>query len=123
MTKTGNIATIFISAVCLALWIATTAYYASWDTKETHWDLMSWSCKHHTPDASYNHVNYGEICIEMVSAPFTPTLKKATDKVRLQRFAFWAAVALAALEGINLLLFVVWYIKTRRAQKYARLSG
>ncbi|KAF2448106.1 hypothetical protein P171DRAFT_428229 [Karstenula rhodostoma CBS 690.94] len=104
MTKTGNIATITISAVCLALWIATTAYYASWDTEETHWDLMSWSCKHRAPDASYNHVNYGEICIEM-------------------RFAFWAAVGLAGLEFVNLMLFVVWYVKTRRARKYARLSG
>ncbi|KAF1968470.1 hypothetical protein BU23DRAFT_480106 [Bimuria novae-zelandiae CBS 107.79] len=104
MTKTGNIATIIISTVCLALWVATTAYYASWDTKETHWDLMSWACKHAKAEARYNHVNYGEVCTEM-------------------RFAFWAAVALAALEFVNLLLFVVWYFKTRTARKYAKLSG
>lgn len=67
MTKTGNVATIVISVICLALWVATTVYYVSWDTKETHWDLMSWSCKHAKAEASYNHVNYGEICTEMVS--------------------------------------------------------
>ena len=67
MTKTGNLATIVISVICLALWVATTVYYVSWDTKETHWDLMSWSCKHAKAEASYNHVNYGEICTEMVS--------------------------------------------------------
>ncbi|KAJ4293994.1 hypothetical protein N0V90_007683 [Kalmusia sp. IMI 367209] len=104
MTKTGNIATIFISIVCLALWAAVTAYYASWDTKETHWDLMSWSCKHREAQPNYNHVNYGEICTEM-------------------RFAFWAAVSLGVLELINLLLFTVWLFKTRSARKYAKLSG
>ena len=67
MTKTGNIATIFISFICLILWVATTAYYASFDTKKTNWDLMSWTCTHKEANASYNHVNYGEICIEMVS--------------------------------------------------------
>jgi hypothetical protein len=66
MTNTGNNATIFISSFCLSLWVTTTAYYASWDTKETHWDLMSWACKHRKADPSYNHVNYGEICTEMV---------------------------------------------------------
>jgi hypothetical protein len=70
MTNTGNNATIFISSFCLTLWIITTAYYASWDTKETNWDLMSWACKHGKADPSYNHVNYGEVCIEMVRRPF-----------------------------------------------------
>lgn len=40
MTKVGNISTIVVSSVCLALWIAVTAYYGTWDTSETNWDLL-----------------------------------------------------------------------------------
>ena len=40
MTKIGNISTIVVSSVCLALWIAVTVYYGTWDTSETNWDLL-----------------------------------------------------------------------------------
>jgi hypothetical protein len=40
MTKVGNISTIVVSSICLVLWVAVTAYYASWDTTETNWDLL-----------------------------------------------------------------------------------
>lgn len=40
MTKTGNITTVIISAMCLVLWVIVTAYYGSWDTKDTNWDLL-----------------------------------------------------------------------------------
>lgn len=41
MTRTGNTTTLLISTICLALWTTVTVYYASWDTKETNWDLLS----------------------------------------------------------------------------------
>jgi hypothetical protein len=40
MTKVGNISTMVVSAICLALWVAVTAYYGTWDTSETSWDLL-----------------------------------------------------------------------------------
>lgn len=40
MTKVGNTTTMVISAMCLALWVAVTAYYGTWDTSETSWDLL-----------------------------------------------------------------------------------
>lgn len=40
MTKIGNISTIVVSSVCLALWITVTVYYGTWDTSETNWDLL-----------------------------------------------------------------------------------
>jgi hypothetical protein len=67
MTKTGNLTTVVVSVVGLVLWIAVTAYYASWDTKQTGWDLMSWACTHSAPSYSYTGINFGDICGEMVS--------------------------------------------------------
>jgi uncharacterized membrane protein len=67
MTKTGNVTTVVVSVVGLVLWIAVTAYYASWDTKQTGWDLMSWACTHSAPSYSYTGINFGGICGEMVS--------------------------------------------------------
>lgn len=67
MTKTGNISTVIISFICLALWFAVTAYYASWDTKDTNWDLLSWSCKHSDKKYNYTNIDFGETCTEMVS--------------------------------------------------------
>jgi hypothetical protein len=40
LTKVGNISTMVVSAICLALWVAVTAYYGTWDTSETSWDLL-----------------------------------------------------------------------------------
>jgi hypothetical protein len=40
MTKVGNISTMAVSAICLVLWVAVTAYYGTWDTSETNWDLL-----------------------------------------------------------------------------------
>jgi hypothetical protein len=40
MTKTGNITTVVVSSICLVLWVSVTAYYESWDTKKTGWDLL-----------------------------------------------------------------------------------
>jgi hypothetical protein len=40
MTKIGNISTIVVSSICLALWIAVTVYFGTWDTSETNWDLL-----------------------------------------------------------------------------------
>jgi hypothetical protein len=40
MTKTGNIATVAVSVICLVLWISVISYYKSWDNKKTNWDLM-----------------------------------------------------------------------------------
>ena len=44
MTKVGNISTMVVSAICLALWVAVTAYYGTWDTSETNWDLLLVEC-------------------------------------------------------------------------------
>lgn len=35
-----NISTMVVSALCLVLWVAVTAYYGTWDTSETNWDLL-----------------------------------------------------------------------------------
>jgi len=67
MTKTGNITTMVVSSICLALWIAVAAYYASWDTKETNWDLMSWACTHNKSGYHYTTINFGQTCGKMVS--------------------------------------------------------
>lgn len=40
MTKTGNIVTVIVSSICLVLWVSVTAWYESWDTSETNWDLL-----------------------------------------------------------------------------------
>jgi hypothetical protein len=72
MTKTGNITTVVVSLVCLVLWIAVTAYYASWDTKETNWDLMSWACTHARPEYHYTNINFGQTCLRMVSCHSSP---------------------------------------------------
>ncbi|KAF2686335.1 hypothetical protein K458DRAFT_299167 [Lentithecium fluviatile CBS 122367] len=102
MTRTGNITTVLISTTCLALWIAVTVYYASWDTKETNWDLLSFACTHSTKEYHYVNVNFQETCTEM-------------------RFAIWAAVGLAILEAVNLLVFVVWLVRSKRAQGVVRV--
>ncbi|KAF2024001.1 hypothetical protein EK21DRAFT_118199 [Setomelanomma holmii] len=65
MTKTGNVTTMIVSAVCLVVWVVVTAYYGSWDTKKTNWDLLSWTCKHQDPAYDYKNIDFGEICIEM----------------------------------------------------------
>lgn len=74
MTKTGNAMTIIVSITGLALWIAVAAYYASWDTKETNWDLMSWACTHSSPENHYTSINFGITCKKMVSNPLPPYL-------------------------------------------------
>jgi hypothetical protein len=70
MTRAGNILTLIISSLSLALWITVTAYFGAWDTKETHFDLLSWTCKHANPDYEYNNIDFGETCAEMVSQVF-----------------------------------------------------
>jgi hypothetical protein len=40
ITKTGNVTTIAISSICLVVWVAVTAFYESWDTTKTNWDLL-----------------------------------------------------------------------------------
>jgi hypothetical protein len=40
MTKTGNVTTIIVTFACLVIWVVVTAYYGSWDTEKTNWDLM-----------------------------------------------------------------------------------
>lgn len=40
MTKIGNISTIVVSSICLIIWVAVTAYYGTWDTSESNWDLL-----------------------------------------------------------------------------------
>ncbi|OAL01794.1 hypothetical protein IQ06DRAFT_272680 [Phaeosphaeriaceae sp. SRC1lsM3a] len=104
MTKTGNITTIIISVICLVVWIAVTAYYGSWDTQKTNWDLLSWSCTHQDPRYDYQNIDFSEMCTEM-------------------RFAFWAGVGLAGMEAGNLLVFVIWWFKTRRSHGYKNLQG
>lgn len=41
MTHVGNVTTIVVSSACLVIWIGVTAYYGSWDSKNTNWDIMS----------------------------------------------------------------------------------
>jgi hypothetical protein len=43
--------------------------------------------------------------------------------MKLQHFAFWAGVGLAGMEALNLLVFVVWWWKTRRSHGYKNLQG
>ncbi|KAF3034916.1 hypothetical protein E8E12_005984 [Didymella heteroderae] len=100
MTKVGNISTMVASAICLALWVAVTAYYGTWDTSETSWDLLSWTCTHR--NHGYKDVKFGETCTEM-------------------RFAFWAGVGLAGLEAVNFVIFVIWWLKTRRTRGYSKV--
>jgi len=40
MTKIGNVTTIVVSSICLIVWVIVTAYYGSWDTNKTNWDLL-----------------------------------------------------------------------------------
>jgi hypothetical protein len=40
MTKTGNLTTTIVSGICLVVWVVVAAYYGSWDTKRTNWDLL-----------------------------------------------------------------------------------
>ncbi|KAH7355929.1 hypothetical protein BKA66DRAFT_429211 [Pyrenochaeta sp. MPI-SDFR-AT-0127] len=103
MTTTGNITTIVISSVCLVVWIAVTAYYETWDSSETNWDLLSWTCTHQDPSYDYQSIDFSVFCTKM-------------------RFAFWAGVGLAGLEASNLLIFVVWWLKTRRARGYQKMQ-
>ncbi|KAL6705247.1 hypothetical protein ACN47E_007207 [Coniothyrium glycines] len=100
MTKTGNITTMVVSSVCLVLWIVVTAYYHSWDSKKTNWDLMSWSCTHQDPSFDYRDIDFSEFCTEF-------------------RFAYWAGVGLAIMEALNLAVFVFWWVRNRRARGYA----
>lgn len=138
MTKTGNITTIIISVVCLVLWIAVTAYYGSWDTQKTNWDLLyafldmlivnvrkltscrSWSCTHQDPRYDYQNIDFSEMCTEMVRHH---TYVKVNTNRALQRFAFWAGVGLAGMEALNLLVFVVWWFRTRHSHGYKNLQG
>jgi hypothetical protein len=78
MTKTGNVTTVVVSIVGLVLWIAVTAYYASWDTRETGWDLMSWACTHSGPEYHYGGIDFGGICGQMVS-PSSFLIKLCAD--------------------------------------------
>jgi len=100
MTKVGNVATVVVSTVSLAIWVGITVYYGIWDTKETKFDLLSWTCKH--SEYEYKEIDFSEICMEM-------------------RFSFWSAVGLAALEAINLALFVGWMIHQRRGRGYRKM--
>ncbi|KAF2265881.1 hypothetical protein CC78DRAFT_542850 [Lojkania enalia] len=102
MTKAGNIMTMIVSSIGLALWVAVTVYYGTWDTKETNRDLLSWTCKHSTPEYDYNNIDFKETCLEM-------------------RFAFWAAVALAVMEAFNILLLLGWFIKSRSSRGYTKM--
>lgn len=119
----GNITTVIVSSVCLVLWIAVTAYYASWDTKETNWDLLSWSCTHSAEQYHYANIDFGKTCIKMVSflCPIYHVPWLVADM--RQRFTIWAAVALAVLEGINLLLFVVWLVKAKKGGNIMEGAG
>ncbi|KAH6509891.1 hypothetical protein HBI56_129380 [Parastagonospora nodorum] len=102
MTNTGNVTTIVISSICLIVWIIVTAYYGSWDTNKTNWDLLSWSCTHQDERFDYRDIDFSTMCTEM-------------------RFAFWAGVGLAGMESINLLLLVIWWWKTRKSHGYKNL--
>ncbi|KAF2128744.1 hypothetical protein P153DRAFT_367100 [Dothidotthia symphoricarpi CBS 119687] len=104
MTQTGNVATVVISSVCLVVWVVVTAYYGTWDTSETNWDLLSWTCQHRNPEYRYQDINFGEICTEM-------------------RFAFWAGVGLAVMEAFNLAIFILWFIKTRHSRGYEQMQS
>ncbi|KAJ4983354.1 hypothetical protein SVAN01_11139 [Stagonosporopsis vannaccii] len=100
MTKVGNISTIVVSSLSLALWIAVTAWYGTWDTSETHYDLLSWTCTHRNRE--YQEFDFNETCVET-------------------RFAFWAGVGLAGLEALNLAIFVIWWLRTRRSRGYSKV--
>ncbi|KAH7135143.1 hypothetical protein B0J11DRAFT_547171 [Dendryphion nanum] len=104
MTKTGNFWTGIISFICLVFWVVVTALYGTWDTKETNFDLLSWTCKHSTPEYEYNNIDFAETCTEM-------------------RFAFWAAVGLAGLEFVNLVMFLIWYSRSNKSRGYAKMGG
>ncbi|KAH8723552.1 hypothetical protein GQ44DRAFT_656429 [Phaeosphaeriaceae sp. PMI808] len=103
-TKTGNVTTIVVSSICLLVWVAVTAYYGSWDTKETSWDLLSWSCTHQDPKFDYQNIDFSQTCTKM-------------------RFTFWAGVGLAGIEALNLIVFVVWCLKTRQSNEYKQMEG
>ncbi|OAL44853.1 hypothetical protein IQ07DRAFT_684690 [Pyrenochaeta sp. DS3sAY3a] len=104
LTTTGNVATVVTSVICLALWIAVTVYYETWDTKETNWDLMSWTCTHQDPSFDYENIDFSEFCTKM-------------------RFAFWAGVGLAGLEALNLAIFLTWWLGTRHSRGYKSVEG
>ncbi|KAF1926621.1 uncharacterized protein M421DRAFT_211971 [Didymella exigua CBS 183.55] len=99
-TKVSNISTMVMSSICLALWIAVTSYYGTWDSSETSWDLLSWTCANR--DYGHKDVDFGETCTEV-------------------RFAFWAGVGLAGLEAVNFAIFVIWWLKTRRTRGYSKV--
>lgn len=99
MTNVGNLTTIVVSSACLAIWIGVTAWYGTWDSKNTNWDLMSWSCTHQGPKFDYEEIDFEDFCTEF-------------------RFAFWAGVGLAIMEALNLIIFVVWWLKARHSQGY-----
>ncbi|KAH6642510.1 hypothetical protein C7974DRAFT_103476 [Boeremia exigua] len=100
MTKVGNISTIVVSSICLVLWVAVTAYYGTWDTSETNWDLLSWTCTHRNYE--YQDIDFSETCTAM-------------------RFSFWAGVGLAGLEALNLGIFVIWWLRTRGSREYSKV--
>ncbi|CAO2648669.1 Nn.00g079360.m01.CDS01 [Neocucurbitaria sp. VM-36] len=102
MTKTGNITTAVISSICLVIGIAVTVYYGTWDSRETNWDLLSWTFTHQDSSYDYQNIDFSEFCTEM-------------------RFAFWAGVALAGMELLNLTIFVFWWRGTRRSQGYRKV--
>ncbi|KAF1363836.1 hypothetical protein EJ07DRAFT_162394 [Lizonia empirigonia] len=62
--------------------------------------ILSWTCSHR--DYEYKNVDFHEICTEM-------------------RFAFWAGVGLAGLEAVNLGIFVIWWLMTRRSRGYSKV--
>lgn len=80
----------------------------------------SWSCTHQDPRYDYQNIDFSEMCTEMVRRH---TRVIVNTNRTLQRFAFWAGVGLAGMEALNLLVFVVWWFRTRRSHGYKNLQG
>jgi hypothetical protein len=107
ITNLGNIATLIVSLIGLALWIAAAVLYKIDDmNQDEHYDMLSYTCARRHDEVLDRAIgNLGTLCLQM-------------------RYAWWAAVVVGVLE-IAAIITVAWGMwSSRRAVKgsYTKLG-
>lgn len=104
VTNLGNISTLIVSFIAIALWVVVGIMYKIDDLNEKkHYDLLSYVCTRHH-DATLDSVigNFGSLCSQM-------------------RYAWWVVVAVGVLElaAVGTVLWGVFAMK--RKGTYAKI--
>ncbi|KAM5347383.1 hypothetical protein ACJ41O_010388 [Fusarium nematophilum] len=104
LTNLGNLSTVIVSTAAVVLWVVVGIWYKMDDmNSKKHYDMLSYICTRHQGSELASKVgNFGALCLHM-------------------RYAWWALVAVAALEliAIGTVVWAIWAM--RRAAAYSKL--